>query len=152
MKRSSKPKQRLRFILMIVSALGLATGLSLYALQDNVAFFFTPTEVHDLQEKQSPLVGSGHVFRLGGMVKKGSIKKRGDDLSIRFVVTDGTRETDVAYTGLLPDLFREGQGVVAKGSLDDKGVFTANELLAKHDENYVPPEMKKAMERQGGQK
>lgn len=148
----SKPKQRLRFILLIISALGLATGLSLYALQDNVAFFFTPTDIHDLQQKNSPMVQAGRVFRLGGMVKNGSVKKRGDDLSIRFVVIDGAYETPVGYTGLLPDLFREGQGVVAKGSLDDKGFFIATELLAKHDENYVPPEMDKAMKRQGVQK
>lgn len=137
-----KKKQRLQFILLIVAALGAAAGLSLYALQDNVAFFFAPAEVKAFQQENPRLVSEGRVFRLGGMVKKGSVQKRSRDLFIRFVVSDGIEEIPVEYKGLLPDLFREGQGVVAKGSLDTRGVFTATELLAKHDENYMPPELK----------
>ena len=140
-----KKKQRFYFIILILSALGIAAALSLYALQDNVAFFFTPSEITRLKDESPAMVAEGSIFRLGGMVKDGSVKKRGDDLSVHFIVTDGALETPVTYKGLLPDLFREGQGVVAKGSLDDKGVFIASELLAKHDENYMPPEMAKKL-------
>lgn len=143
-----KKRQRFYFILLILGALGLATGLSLYALQDNVAFFFTPTDIAQHRQQNPALVATGRVFRLGGMVKEGSVTRRADDLSIKFTVTDGALETPVAYRGLLPDLFREGQGVVAKGSLDDSGLFTATELLAKHDEKYMPPELSKKLKAQ----
>lgn len=137
-----KKKQRLKFILLIVAALSVAAGLSLYALQDNVAFFFAPAEVKAFQRENPRLVAEGRIFRLGGIVRKGSVQERSRDLFIRFAVSDGVDEIPVEYKGLLPDLFREGQGVVAKGSLDARGVFTATELLAKHDENYMPPELK----------
>jgi cytochrome c-type biogenesis protein CcmE len=144
-----KKRQRLSVILIVVTALSLAAGLSLYALKDNVAFFFTPDQIGELRQTNPALVAAGRVFRLGGLVKKGSVEKRARDLSIRFIVTDGADDVTVEYKGLLPDLFREGQGVVAKGAFDNRPVFIASELLAKHDENYMPPELKKALPRDG---
>jgi len=134
-----KKRQRFYFILFILGSLSISIGLALYALQDNISFFYSP---HEVKEKH---IAPGQNFRLGGLVKKGSLKKRGDDLSISFTVTDLKDEMTVEYKGLLPDLFREGQGVVAKGSLNDKGVFIATEMLAKHDEKYMPPEVAKAL-------
>jgi cytochrome c-type biogenesis protein CcmE len=134
-----KSHQRLYFILFILACLGGALGLSLYALQDNISFFYSPSEIKAFRVVNDTRVAEGRVFRLGGMVKDGSVKKRDGDLSIRFIVTDFAEETPVEYKGLLPDLFREGQGVVAKGTLNGRGIFMAVELLAKHDENYMPP-------------
>lgn len=132
-----KHNRRLLFILFVMASLALAAGLSLYALKDNISYFRSPKDVA-LQVK-------GTSFRLGGMVKEGSLEKRGDGFSIVFVITDFEADTRVEYTGILPDLFREGQGVIAKGMLNDNGVFMASELLAKHDENYMPPEVAKAL-------
>lgn len=140
-----KKKQRLQFILFILACLGLAVGISLYALKDNIAFFYSPLEV-----EMHPELTPGHKFRLGGLVKDGTLKRR--DMTIVFTVTDDVRDLTVEYTGLLPDLFREGQGVVATGSLNDKGVFVATELLAKHDEKYMPPEVAKSLERAAREK
>ncbi len=139
--------KRLWFILFILACLSGAVGLSLYALRENVSFFYSPQEVRSFQESGNPAVRAGRVFRLGGLVKPGSLQKRDGALAVSFVVTDGAADTPVAYKGILPDLFREGQGVVAKGSFDAQGVFVAAELLAKHDENYMPPEVKKALEK-----
>lgn len=134
-----KKKQRLQFILFVLSCLALAVGLSLYALKDNIAFFYSPMEA-----AQHPELREGRVFRLGGLVKKDTLRKH--DMTVSFIVTDEVNELTVEYTGILPDLFREGQGVVATGRLNDKGVFIANEMLAKHDEKYMPPEVAKSLE------
>ncbi len=123
---------------------GAATALVLNAFRTNLVFFFSPSQVvaHEAPAAQS--------FRLGGLVAPGSIRREGDGMTIRFIVTDTAREVPVRYRGLLPDLFREGKGVVARGRLGDDGVFVASEVLAKHDENYMPPEAAEAVRRAGG--
>jgi cytochrome c-type biogenesis protein CcmE len=138
-----KARGRLYFILFILGCLSAAVGLALYALQDNISFFYSPMEIAKHPELSLP----GHTFRLGGLVEKGTLKKRDNSLAISFTVTDTVKEIPVEYSGILPDLFREGQGVVATGSLNDKGVFIATELLAKHDEKYMPPEVARSLER-----
>jgi cytochrome c-type biogenesis protein CcmE len=120
-------------------ALGAATALVLTAFQDNLVFFFTPSQV---AAKEAP---QGRLFRIGGMVETGSVKREG--VEVRFVVTDTAKTIPVVYRGPLPDLFREGKGVVAQGTLGPDGVFTAREVLAKHDENYMPPEAAHAVEK-----
>ncbi len=134
-----RKRQRFYFILFILASLSCSAGLVLYALRDSVTYFHSP---HALREKP---MAAGRVFRLGGLVKEGSLQKRGDDLSVAFTVTDLKDELRVEYKGLLPDLFREGQGVVATGALNDGGVFIATEMLAKHDEKYMPPDVAKAL-------
>jgi cytochrome c-type biogenesis protein CcmE len=134
-----------RRLVLIGSALGvlaLAVGLVLTALKDSIVFFNSPT---DLVEKS---VAPGARLRLGGLVKEGSVV-RGENLVVRFAVTDGKSSVPVAYQGLLPDLFREGQGVVAEGSLDPTGTFRADSVLAKHDEKYMPKEVADALKQQG---
>ena len=134
-----KPRhKRLLAILGGLAALGAATALVLTAFQDNLVFFFTPTQV---AAKEAP---QGRLFRIGGMVEEGSVKR--DGVEVRFVVTDTAKTIPVIYRGPLPDLFREGKGVVAQGTLGADGVFTAREVLAKHDENYMPPEAAHAVE------
>ena len=120
-------------------ALGVVAALVLGAFRQNLVFFFTPSEV---VEQKAP---QGRTFRIGGMVEKGSVKRAG--VEVRFVVTDTAKSIPVAYRGSLPDLFREGKGVVAQGQLGADGVFQAREVLAKHDENYMPPEAKEAVEK-----
>jgi len=122
-----------------VIALGVATALVLQAFQKNLVFFFSPTQV---AAKEAPL---GRTFRIGGIVEPGSVKRSGVDVS--FTVTDTAKAIPVVYRGSLPDLFREGKMVVAQGQLRDDGVFHAREVLAKHDENYMPPEAKEAVEK-----
>ena len=122
-----------------LAALGAATALVLKALQKNLTLFFTPSEV---AAKQAP---PGRLFRIGGMVENGSVKREG--VEVRFVVTDTAKTIPVVYRGPLPDLFREGKGVVAQGVLGADGVFQAREVLAKHDENYMPPEAAHAVEK-----
>ena len=119
-------------------ALGVATALVLQAFQKNLVFFFSPTQV---AAKEAPL---GRTFRIGGIVEPGSVKR--DGVEVRFVVTDTAKTIPVVYRGPLPDLFREGKGVVAQGQLNADGVFQAREVLAKHDENYMPPEAAHAVE------
>ena len=114
--------------------LGVAVGLVLYAMRDSIVFFYSPSDVAEMQ------VSSGQRFRLGGLVETGSVA-RDEGTTVRFVVTDGAKTLPVTYTGILPDLFREGQGVVAEGILEPDGVFHADSVLAKHDENYMPPEV-----------
>lgn len=140
-----RAQKRLYFIVMVLACLGIAAGLTLYALRDNISYFFTPHEMHDQRALNDARVRGGSVFRLGGLVKQGTLEKDEGDTLARFVVTDNIRDVTVEYKGILPDLFREGQGVVAKGSLGEDGVFVASELLAKHDEAYTPPELKKKM-------
>ena len=134
-----KPRtRRLALILAGVTSVGVAAALVLNALNSNVAFFFTPTEV---RAGQAP---TARVFRVGGLVKQGSLQR--DRMTVEFVITDTAREMTVRYTGILPDLFKEGKGAVAQGSLDDHGRFIATEVLAKHDENYMPPEARHAVD------
>ena len=133
------PRQkRLAFIVGGVASLGIATALVLNAFQSNLVFFFTPSQI---AAGEAP---KDRTFRIGGMVKAGSVQRK--DLNVRFVVTDTLRETSVVYTGILPDLFREAKGVVAQGRLNAEGLFVASEVLAKHDENYMPPEAQHAVD------
>lgn len=125
-----------------VTVLMVAVGLVLFALRDSIVFFHTPS---DLAEKP---VAAGQRFRLGGLVAQGSVK-RGEGAKVDFVVTDTLKQVPVEYVGVLPDLFREGQGVVAEGKLTPSGVFIADTVLAKHDETYMPPEVAKALEARG---
>ncbi len=127
-----------------LAAIGVAAYLVLNAFQSNLVFFFTPTQV---AKGEAP---KNRTFRIGGLVKTGSVKR--DNLTVNFVVTDNARDMSVAYTGILPDLFREGKGVVAQGKISDDGKFTASEVLAKHDENYMPPEAQSAMDQAQVQK
>ena len=135
-------QKRLIFILIGLAVLGLAAWLVFNALGNNMSYFYSPTEV---VEKKAP---EDHLFRLGGMVVNGSVE-RGKELTVRFAVTDTANIVNVEYTGILPDLFEEGQGVIAQGKLGDNGTFVASEVLAKHDENYMPPEVADALEKAG---
>jgi len=121
-----------------LAAIGVAAYLVLNAFQSNLVFFFTPTQVASGEAPKN------RTFRIGGLVKTGSVKR--DNLTVNFVVTDTAKDMNVSYTGILPDLFREGKGVVAQGKLGADGTFTASEVLAKHDENYMPPEAKQALD------
>jgi cytochrome c-type biogenesis protein CcmE len=138
----TRRQRRLTLIGGALAVLALSAGLVLFALQDSIVFFNSPT---DLVEKHSK---PGQRMRIGGLVKEGSVS-RGDNLAVRFEVTDGTSAVTVAYQGLLPDLFREGQGVVAEGALDANGTFRADSVLAKHDETYMPKEVAEALKKQG---
>ena len=129
-----KPRtRRLGWILGGLAVLGVAAALILNAFQSNLVFFFTPTQIAAREAPQ------GRPFRVGGLVEAGSLKRESNSLTIRFRVTDTAQTIPVTYTGLLPDLFKEGKGVVAQGTLGPDGVFRASEVLAKHDENYMPP-------------
>jgi cytochrome c-type biogenesis protein CcmE len=144
---SPAAKTRLRFVLIVLLCLGAALGIALYALRDNVTFFYSPSDILRLEKTDAARFAAGREFRLGGMVKEGSVRRDGTTVEIAFIVTDYKNERPVVYTGLLPDLFREGQGVIATGALDEAGLFRARELLAKHDENYMPPEVARAMKK-----
>jgi cytochrome c-type biogenesis protein CcmE len=136
-----KPRtRRFAWIAAGLAALGIAAALVLNAFQSNLVFFFTPSQV---AAKESP---QGRAFRIGGMVETGSLVREPNTLTVRFRVTDTAQTIPVTYTGLLPDLFKEGKGVVAQGSVGPDGVFHATEVLAKHDENYMPPEAKAAID------
>jgi cytochrome c-type biogenesis protein CcmE len=128
-------RNRLGLILLMIAGIGTAVFFGLRAFNENLMFFFSPS---DVIEGKAP---KEHLFRLGGMVVKGSVQRPGEGLTVKFVLTDMAKEVAVEYTGILPDLFREGQGIVANGKLNDSGVFVAQEVLAKHDENYMPPEV-----------
>lgn len=135
-----KPRhKKFAFIALGLSAIGIATALILSAFQGNIVFFFSPSQII---AKEAPV---DKTFRLGGMVETGSLRREDDGLTMHFVVTDTVNKINVVYTGIVPDLFREGKGVVAQGKLGDNGVFQAAEVLAKHDENYMPPEVTKAI-------
>jgi cytochrome c-type biogenesis protein CcmE len=142
-----RSKRRLYFILFVLGCIFAGAGLALFALRDAVSYFYMPHEVKDFEAQQSAVTASGHVFRIGGLVEKGTLTKPDKNLMVRFTITDTIAEQRIQYTGILPDLFREGQGVVAKGALDDKGLFIATELLAKHDEKYMPPEVAKGLKK-----
>lgn len=132
--------KKLALIGAAVVAVGAGVTLALNAFNENLVFFFSPTQV---VAKEAP---TGRTFRLGGVVEPGSVKRQADGVTVVFHVTDTAQAVPVQYTGILPDLFSEGQGVVVQGKLDDHGLFTASEVLAKHDENYMPPEAAQALE------
>ena len=137
-----KPRhKRIAMIAGGVAALGVVTALVLSAFQENLVFFFTPSQI---AAKEAP---QGRTFRIGGMVEKGSVQRQADGVTVHFIVTDTAKTVPVTYRGALPDLFREGKGVVAQGQLGPDGVFRASEVLAKHDENYMPPEAAEAMKK-----
>jgi len=138
-------KRRLIAITLMLTGIGVASTIAFYSLQQNLLFFQSP---NDVREAAMPV---GRQFRLGGVVAPGSVNRVGDGLATRFVVTDGLAQITVQYVGILPDLFSEGQGVIARGSLDGDGLFEASEVLAKHDENYMPPEVADALEKTGHQ-
>jgi cytochrome c-type biogenesis protein CcmE len=133
--------KRLAFASAALVGLAVAVGLVLNAFQDNLVFFFTPSEV---MAREAPV---DRTFRIGGMVAEGSVRRDPESIRVHFVVTDGVADLPVYYDGILPDLFREGQGVVAQGVLAGDGVFRATTVLAKHDETYMPPEAAEAMAR-----
>jgi cytochrome c-type biogenesis protein CcmE len=136
-----KPRhRRIALIVAGVAGLGIAAWLVLSAFQQNLVFFFTPSQVAANEAPQ------GRAFRVGGMVEVGSVKRQPDGVTVQFVVTDTAKSIPVAYKGVLPDLFREGKGVVTQGRLEN-GLFVASEVLAKHDENYMPPEAADAMKK-----
>jgi cytochrome c-type biogenesis protein CcmE len=128
-------RKRMLAVAAIVLGVGAATAVALQALQENLLYFYSPSQV---TAGEAP---SERAFRLGGLVTTGSVERTPGSLEVRFTVTDNAETIPVAYSGLLPDLFREGQGVVAHGKLSTDGVFVAHEVLAKHDENYMPPEV-----------
>jgi len=130
-----KRKQRLALMITLILGAGIAAALILNAFNQNIIFFFSPSQV---KAGEAPANSN---FRLGGLVQKGSMERMEDGLTVKFDLTDNNDSVEVIYTGLLPDLFREGQGVVALGKLNGKGEFMAEEVLAKHDENYMPPEV-----------
>lgn len=138
----TRKQKRLALIGSALAVLGVAVGLVLFALRDNVVFFYGPSEM------VAKHVGPGVRLRIGGLVEQGSLVRL-EGKSVTFAVTDGNAKIPVAYTGLLPDLFREGQGVVAEGALDAHGVFQADSILAKHDERYMPREVADALKKQG---
>jgi cytochrome c-type biogenesis protein CcmE len=139
-----KPRhKRLVLVGAIVLGVGSATALAVTAFRQNMLYFFSPTQV---SAGEAPI---GHTFRLGGLVETGSLKRRGDGLTVDFVVTDTAHRIPVTFSGILPDLFREGQGIVALGKLSPQGQFKADEVLAKHDENYMPPEVADALKTAG---
>jgi cytochrome c-type biogenesis protein CcmE len=138
----TRKQTRTAIILGSLAVLGLAAGLVLYAIRDTIVFFYTPSEI------ATKHVGPGTRIRLGGLVEKGSIQ-RGDGASVAFTVTDTVQSMKVGYVGQLPDLFREGQGVVAEGSMDTGGVFRADTVLAKHDEKYMPKDVSDKLKEMG---
>ncbi|HED52343.1 MAG TPA: cytochrome c maturation protein CcmE [Gammaproteobacteria bacterium] len=137
------PARRKRLILigLMVTGVAIAVGFALNAFNQNLMFFYSPSEV---AAGDAP---ADHNFRLGGLVTVDSVRRLPNGLTTRFDVTDNTKTVTIEYTGILPDLFREGQGIVAHGSLNENGVFIADEVLAKHDENYMPPEVADALEK-----
>ena len=139
------PRRRQRLILvgLMLCGVGAAVAFGLNAFRQNIMLFHSPSEI------ASGVVEPGRRFRIGGMVVDGSVLRDGEDLKVRFEVSDTAEQVPVIFSGILPDLFREGQGIVAMGKLDTQGVFVADEVLAKHDENYMPPEVADALEKAG---
>lgn len=132
-------RRRLMIVLLILLAVGVAAALTLNAFRGNMVFFYGPSQLEGVEKVHE------RNLRLGGLVEQGSVKREGDGLTVRFNVTDNVTSVPVTYKGILPDLFREGQGVVAQGKLNVDGEFMAEEVLAKHDENYMPPEVAEAL-------
>ncbi len=136
-------KKRLLLIALMVAGVAVGVGFALKALNQNIMFFFSPSDI------VAGKVPANKDFRVGGVVVEGTVKRPGDGLTVQFDLTDNAQTVTVKYTGILPDLFREGQGIIANGQLDGNGDFVANEVLAKHDENYMPPEVMEAMKKSG---
>ena len=130
-----KRKKRLYLVVLMVLGIGIATILAINAFEENLMFYYPPTEV---VAGKAP---NDHPFRMGGLVTQGSVKRLDDGLTVQFDITDNVETVTVRYTGILPDLFREGQGIISLGKLTKEGVFVADEVLAKHDETYMPPEV-----------
>ncbi|MCF6202410.1 MAG: cytochrome c maturation protein CcmE [Methylococcaceae bacterium] len=141
-----KRKKRLYIILALVFGAGIAVGLTMYALSQNINLFYSTSQVANGE------VPIGTRIRVGGMVVKGSVKRSKDSLQVNFDLTDYGKPITVSYTGILPDLFREEQGIIAQGKMDDQGIFQADEVLAKHDENYMPPEIAESMKKKAESK
>ncbi len=138
-----KRKQRLIFVTIVLLGFSAATALGVYAIQKNKTYFYTPTEIVAGEVSQDKL------FRIGGLVVEGSVNRFNDGVTTEFDLTDTSGTVTVRYKGLLPDLFREGQGIVAQGKLNSEGTIVAQEVLAKHDENYMPPEVAEALKASG---
>ena len=135
--------RRMIWILAGIAAIGIAATLVLNAFRSNLVFFFTPTQIANGEAPQ------GKNFRIGGLVEEGSVKREGDGTTVTFRVTDTAKTIVVSYKGILPDLFKEGRGIVAQGAVQPDGTFRASEVLAKHDENYMPPEAAEALKQAG---
>ena len=135
-----KVKSRIKFLVILILLLTIVIFLILKSLEENIVYFFSPTEIYD-----KPNISLNKKIRIGGLVKEESIKK--DQTSIKFIITDLKNEIIVSYNGAVPNLFSEGKGVIAEGQLKDKKYFVADSILAKHDENYMPPEVSKALEK-----
>ncbi len=134
------PRQkRMVTVAVILAGVGIATAFALQAFQKNLLYYYSPSQI---QAGEAP---SSRSFRVGGLVENGSLKREPGSLEVRFTLTDYAHELGVSYTGVLPDLFREGQGVIARGKMGPNGMFVAEEVLAKHDENYMPPEVKDSL-------
>ena len=140
---NAKRKKLLMIVVFIVIGMGTATTLALKAFQENLMYFYSPSQV---SKGEAPTIRS---FRIGGLVTTGSVKRNPENLKVSFVLTDTISSVTVSYEGILPDLFREGQGIVANGSLSADGVFIASEVLAKHDENYMPTEVADVLDKAG---
>jgi len=137
-------KKRLALIVLMVTGIGIGLGFALKALNENIMLFISPS---DVAQGKAP---RDRLFRIGGMVVNGSVSRPGEGLTVQFDLTDNVNNVTVRYRGILPDLFREGQGIIANGKLVEDGVFVAQEVLAKHDENYMPPEVAAAMQKAQG--
>ena len=136
----NKRSKRKLMVIMVVMGVALATVLGLTAFEENILYFYSPTQI---KNGEAPATRN---FRVGGLVVEGTVERASESLLVKFDLTDGAEVMSVEYSGILPDLFREGQGIVAIGALNNKNVFVANEVLAKHDENYMPPEVADALE------
>ncbi|MGI6409469.1 MAG: cytochrome c maturation protein CcmE [Thiopseudomonas sp.] len=136
-------KKRLIIVLAILAGMAATVGLAVFALSENINLFYTPSEIIEGKAPQDVRI------RAGGLVRDGSVQRDEDALTVQFDVTDGEADITIEYKGILPDLFREGQGIVALGRLNEQGVLVADEVLAKHDENYMPPEVSSALEKTG---
>lgn len=143
MKRLTPRQWRMVWVGVLLLGISAAAYLGLTAFQKNLLYFYTPTQIAAGEAPQ------GYAFRVGGLVETGSVKRDAQSLLVRFTVSDGKAAVPVAYNGILPDLFREGQGIIAMGQLDTQGVFQASEVLAKHDENYMPPEVADSLKQNG---
>jgi len=134
-----KRKKRVMLIVLMLAGVAIAAAFAMQAFNENLMFFYTPSEV------VSGDAPTGHMIRVGGLVTEGSVQRQSDGLTVKFDVTDNDKTVTIQYTGILPDLFREGQGIVAHGRLQQDQLFVAEEVLAKHDENYMPPEVADAL-------
>jgi cytochrome c-type biogenesis protein CcmE len=132
-------RKRMLTVALILAGVGISVAFALQAFQKNLLYFYSPSQVEAGEAPQS------RTIRVGGMVEKGSVQRATGSLEVRFTLTDFANRLTVSYTGVLPDLFREGQGIIARGRFDDGGIFVAEEVLAKHDENYMPPEVKDSL-------